>query len=201
LENEVLNFITSKSPHLQTRIDGPNTFITSRFRGVGADKLPETKKLSDHPHLRGILNTALKANVTELHCQYEHLILGATTGVTDPEADLHSDFFANTFKAWLYIKDVVPDDGPFVYVKGSHDVTIPRLKWIYRESLGKNSGSRRISAEELKQSDLVETVVAGPKNTLVIANTHGFHRRFVGVPMRDRLTISFFARANPFPTR
>jgi hypothetical protein len=101
----------------------------------------------------------------------------------------------------VFIKDVVPDDGPFVYVKGSHTITIPRLKWVYKDSLVENSKpSRRISEEEMKQSDLLETVVSCPKNTLVVANTHGFHRRYVGVPMRDRLTISFSVRVTPFKT-
>ena len=38
-------------------------------------------------------------------------------------------------KAWLFLQDVGPADGPFSYVPGSHRLTPERLAWERKRSL------------------------------------------------------------------
>jgi hypothetical protein len=62
LENEVLNFVTSKSPHLRTRIDGPNTFITSRLAEVGTEKPFDRDFKRRHQNHRNGISLPLRAS-------------------------------------------------------------------------------------------------------------------------------------------
>ena len=50
----------------------------------------------------------------------ERLCQNEPLEMEDPETQLHSDIFFTSHKGWLYLTDVTPDSGPFVYVKGSH---------------------------------------------------------------------------------
>jgi hypothetical protein len=53
----------------------------------------------------------------------------------DPQTALHSDISYPSMKAWLYLTDVALEDGPFVYVPGSHRATPARLAWERTKSL------------------------------------------------------------------
>src|SRR5829696_1124190 len=53
----------------------------------------------------------------------------------DPQTNLHADAFHPTVKAWLFLTDVAEDEGPFVYVPGSHKLNGPRLDWERRKSI------------------------------------------------------------------
>jgi hypothetical protein len=125
----------------------------------------------------------------------------------DPQKYLHSDTFHPTMKAWLFLDDVPEDRGPFTYVPGSHRPTRARLRWEYEKSLSAGTGgdtysakgSLRIAEEELPALDLPpprRLAVRG--NTLVIANTHGFHARGESAAPSTRLEIWAYARPNPF---
>ena len=45
----------------------------------------------------------------------------------DPQTDLHIDTFHPTVKAFYFLTDVADDEGPFVYVPGSHRLTDARF--------------------------------------------------------------------------
>jgi hypothetical protein len=79
---------------------------------------------------------------------YENLVQGPGDE-HDPETDLHSDIFFHTHKAWFYLEDVNPENGPLVVVPRSHRMTLRHLTDTYRESIGRNQGSRRVSEEQL----------------------------------------------------
>jgi hypothetical protein len=83
-------------------------------------------------------------------------------------------------------------------VKRSHRVSLTQLYYIYQESCTRNAGSRRIACEELERLGLQETIVTCPKNTLVIANVSGFHRRVRGRPGCRRYAVHVSLRVNPF---
>lgn len=116
----------------------------------------------------------------------------------DRESELHTDIFFHTHKAWLYLTDVEREDGPLGYVRGSHAMTPARLRYEYRESVGENRPSRRITAEEMSQRALNESVMTCKANTLVVANTCGYHRRLPGKPGRQRHALIMGFRFNPF---
>lgn len=116
----------------------------------------------------------------------------------DRESDLHVDTFYSTHKLWLYLDDVNPENGPLVYVPGSHALSTSRLRHDYHESRGLNAGSRRIQDDELEERGLEPRVLTCPANTLIVVNTCGYHRRSAGKPGHYRRALHMGFRFNPF---
>ena len=125
----------------------------------------------------------------------------------DPQRHLHSDTFHATMKAWFFLDDVGDHNGPFTYVPGSHKLTWKRLKWEYRKSVEGSSqansygsrGSLRVADDELSAMGMpAPNLFKVPANTLVIADTHGFHRRGAASEKSNRLEIWAYSRTNPF---
>lgn len=129
------------------------------------------------------------------------------SGPDDPQCALHADTFHPTVKAWLFLTEVAADEGPFTYVPGSHRATAARLDWEKRMSLRAAAspdkmtrrGSFRIELAELAALGLPAPVTfAVPANTLVVADTHGFHARGPSVRPTRRVEIWAYGRRNPF---
>ena len=129
-------------------------------------------------------------------------------GVVDPQRTFHSDTFHPTMKAWLFLDDVSDRNGPLTYVAGSQRLSWQRIKWEYRNSVAGSDlqnpyasrGSLRITESEIAGLGLpAPTAFRVPANTLIIANTHGFHRRgeATGGPS-SRLELWAYSRTNPF---
>ncbi len=125
----------------------------------------------------------------------------------DPQTNLHADTFHPTMKAWLFLEDVAEDDGPLTYVPGSHRLTEQRLAWEKRRSLTvraegdrlSSRGSFRIERDELTALGLPQPrAFAVPANTLVIADTFGFHARGLAARRSTRIELWAYSRRNPF---
>jgi hypothetical protein len=125
----------------------------------------------------------------------------------DPQTSLHADTFHATVKAWFFLTDVVEDEGPFVYVPGSHRMTPERLAWEKTRSIHagreldflSSRGSLRIQEEELGTLNLpAPRAFAVPANTLVVADTSGFHARGPSLRPSTRVEIWSYGRRNPF---
>jgi hypothetical protein len=132
---------------------------------------------------------------------------GFVPGGPDPQKVLHADTFHPTMKAWYFIDAVTPDKGPFTYVPGSHRLSWARLKWEYRRSIeGRHlhDGYSEKGSMRAEAADLAELGLPAPKaiwakpNTLVVADTHGFHCRGDAAPRSSRLEIWAYSRTNPF---
>ena len=104
----------------------------------------------------------------------------------DPQCIAHQDTFHAVAKAWFFLHDVGPEDGPFFYVRGSHRRTQDRLNWEHRQGLMAAIHPIRYHARgsfRISESELDELGFAKPEpitvraNTLVIADTSGFHGR------------------------
>jgi hypothetical protein len=130
---------------------------------------------------------------------------------SDPQKVLHSDCFHPTVKAWLFIDDVNEENGPFNYVKSSNQFSWKRLKWEYHQSILASTklekankkrnwdGSFRTTLSDLKLMGYQSpTPVIVSANTLVIANTHGFHFRGSANESSSRMSIWMQCRDNPF---
>jgi Phytanoyl-CoA dioxygenase (PhyH) len=115
------------------------------------------------------------------------LITHARPTLRDPQTLLHSDAPEPTMKAWYFLNDVDDADGPLCYVPGSHRLTAARLAWEVHQQLhpadmaaqAKDAGPpRRIDKSELSLMGLghPERLVV-PANTLIVADTFGFHKR------------------------
>jgi hypothetical protein len=125
----------------------------------------------------------------------------------DPQTAFHADTFHSTTKAWYFLHDVNEDEGPFMYVAGSHLPTPKRLEWEYEQSIGaaKSSnrhhavGSFRITTDEIAALGFPPPMrVAVPANTLVVADTFGFHARAPSDKRTTRIGIHAYMRRNPF---
>jgi hypothetical protein len=125
----------------------------------------------------------------------------------DPQTLFHSDTFHPTAKAWFFLFDVDPDDGPFSYVPGSHRLTPERLVWEREQSLAAgrsadpmhSEGSFRIDESGLAALGLPPPLrFAVPANTLIIADTSGFHARTPSPRPTCRVEIYATLRRTPF---
>ena len=109
-------------------------------------------------------------------------------------------------KAWLFFTDVAEDEGPFVYVAGSHILNDQRLAWERERALNIQDSDRmsQRGSFRIKESELADLGYGAPKkfavkaNTLVIADTYGFHARGLSARPSMRIELWAFARRNPF---
>jgi Phytanoyl-CoA dioxygenase (PhyH) len=133
----------------------------------------------------------------------------AHPGPVDPQTLLHADTFHPTVKAWLFLTDVAEDAGPFTYVPGSHRLTAERLAWERRMSLNARAspnaeirqGSFRVDPAELPSLGLPPPrAFAVPANTLIVADTFGFHARGPSAGSSLRVEIWAYGRRSPFPS-
>ncbi len=125
----------------------------------------------------------------------------------DPQTAMHSDTFHPSMKAWYFLNEVKAGEGAFTYVRGSHRLTPERLAWEHAKAQTlpeqgdkmSRRGSFRIEPEELASIGLPEPEeLACPANTLVIADTYGFHGRGPSGPELNRVEIWAYCRRNPF---
>lgn len=128
-------------------------------------------------------------------------------GPPDPQKNLHSDTFHPTMKSWYFLDDVDERNGPFTYVPGSHRLTLDRLKWEYHKSIEisrngdrySGNGSLRINDSDARVMNLQPPkAFKVPANTLIIANTHGFHCRGQATERSTRTELWTISRNNPF---
>lgn len=168
--------------------------------------IPALRLLLEREDIVALFHYVAGFRTTPLH--YVQTIVSHFEGnEPDPQETLHADSFHSSLKAWLFLNPVEADEGPFTYVRGSHRFTPERLAWEHRRSLPaprtidrlSARGSPRVSAEDLAamKLDAAETL-AVPGNTLVVADTLGFHARGASVSQGERVEIWSYARRNPF---
>jgi hypothetical protein len=119
----------------------------------------------------------------------------------DSQDILHYDVSYPTVKCFFYLNDVSERNAPFVYARRSHRVTIGRLWEEYRMSVDffrRSKALRRsyipmVGEAFLRRQALVEEAMSGRRNTLIIANNQGLHRRgdFTTTDPRHLLIIDF----------
>jgi len=171
------------------------------------EQIPAFRRIARHLGLVRLMRYASATNSAPLF-YVENLVRRGNKSETDPQTTFHSDTFHPTAKCWLFLHDVTADEGPFVYVPGSHRLTWARVKWEHRRSLTARDcrdghsehGSFRVQPHELpemgyKRSPRTFTVSA---NTLVVASTFGFHARGTAASATSRQAVWGFSRTNPF---
>ena len=169
-------------------------------------RLPALGALLQSRDWRGLIRYAGSRNAEPV-VWVQSILRHARSGSPDPQTLLHADTFHPTVKAWLFLTDVAEDAGPFTYVPGSHRLSRQRLAWEERMSLAAREsanpetrqGSFRIDAAELAELGLAQPrIFSVPANTLVVADTFGFHAR--GPSARRSLRVEIWAsgRRSPF---
>jgi hypothetical protein len=170
-------------------------------------KLPTTRSVLEGKRYRGLL--AYVGSFRRRPHLYIQTVFSKVLEDAEPDIQsfYHSDTFHPTMKSWFFLDDVTADSTPFTYVPGSHVANRRRLAWERRTSITARQhndkltaeGSFRISEEEIRRlgySAPVALPVAA--NTLVVADTSGFHARGTAAGMTTRLSIWAYSRSNPF---
>jgi hypothetical protein len=167
---------------------------------------PRLAAVARGPLLQGLLRYVAATDADPI--LYLHTVIAEPDGgAPDPQTHLHADTFHATAKAWLFLRDVSEEDGPFVYAPGSHRMTPARLAWERTQSemaagapdRHHAAGSFRATASEIAAMGYRPPVsFAVPANTLVVADTHGFHAR--GPSLRPSVRVALYGslRRNPF---
>jgi hypothetical protein len=167
--------------------------------------LPETRALINSPAWQRLLGYVTSADIGPvLFIQAIHSQVDGRAD--DPQTELHSDTFYPSMKCWLYLHDVAVEDGPFVYVPGSHRATLRRLSWERARSIAWRQGNGHTGRGSLRvDAGMLQRLGYGPArpyavkaNTLVIADTYGFHARGVSARPSTRIALWGQARRNPF---
>lgn len=167
------------------------------------DRLARADALTSSPTLLRILGAVEGREVRpERELRVVERVIHGDPAVHDPENDLHIDTFHSTHKLWFYLDDVRPESGPLAVVPRSHRLDGSLLRRTYRYfreiTRSGNSPSRRIESQELTERGLQEVTLSVPANTLVIANTGGYHRRTRGVKGAMRTSLHVSVRTQPF---
>ena len=182
--------------------------ITRRV-AIGPQMLATVPGLSDllsGRRWRGLMNYVAGTRAEPIY--YLQTIIAGTEGeAADPQTDIHSDSFQPSLKAWLFLTSVADDDRPLTYVPGSHRLDPPRKAWEREKSVTvlesgdrlSQRGSLRINSTELSGLGLPQPHrFAVPANTLVVADTYGFHARADSDRPTIRIEIFAYCRRSPF---
>jgi hypothetical protein len=173
---------------------------------LALSQLPAVRAVVESPEWLGLVRY-VGSFMLEPLVYLQTIFSGASKGPPDPQTRLHADAFHSSVKAWFFLADVGEEQGPFIYVPGSHRPTRRRLAWERNASVtaGQSSdfqsarGSLRITPEAVRRLGFGEPrMFAVPENTLVVADTVGFHARGVSADPCVRLEIWAYGRRNPF---
>lgn len=168
--------------------------------------LPAVRQVLKLPQWRGLTRYVGAAGLEPIN-YVQTILTQIDQSAPDPQLSLHADTFFPTVKAWLFLTDVAEDAAPFTYVPGSHRLTPQRLAWEKEKSLGAatstcrltSRGSFRVREDELAPMGLsAPRRFAVPANTLVVADTCGFHARGPSAGPTTRVEIWAYGRRNPF---
>lgn len=104
----------------------------------------------------------------------------------------HRDSFSRQFKAIAYLDNVKMENGPFMYIKGSH--TLKNIKKVlFRLKNHAPISSFRYTNEEIleccKILDKEITYFTAPRGTLVLADIRGLH---TGMPIKEGHRYAIF---------
>jgi len=181
--------------------------ITTRLP-VGPElllRVPALASLLDNPWWAALMAYVASTRSRPLY-YFQAIAGGVVDGPPDPQLELHSDTFQPSLKAWLFLTDVREDGRPLTYVAGSHLLTPERIAWEKRKSVEidcadhlSQRGSLRVKRDELSALGLPQpTHFAVPANTLVVADTCGFHARAPSDRRTLRIELWAYSRRSPF---
>lgn len=185
------------------RFDGSTL---NRFVAPG----PRCAGFARHPRFRRLARIVTGRTMAARRNWIYQTVNGDESAIHDIQREFHRDTFFNAMKYWYFIDPVREEDGPFVYVPGSHRLTRERLAWEERKAdaavqariagdRGGMTGSFRIEEGELAALGLPPPrSYPVPANTLIVANVFGFHRRGDAIPCTRRLSLYGNHRPQPF---
>lgn len=118
---------------------------------------------------------------------------------SDSQKQFHTDNFYTTHKVWYFLDDVNLSDGPLTIAKGTSRFSIIRLVFEYMQSVTYRSKNYAWRPNKFWRRLLAVRPhpVIVPANSLVVANTHAFHKRGDAEQGTTRRQVHFRIRINP----
>ena len=166
---------------------------------------------------QNLIDILKKCSYNPKYCGDEHRQYIEILRHISPDKDIqktwHVDTFHPTCKWWFYIEDINENQGPLNYIRSSHLNTSKKLEYehilvnktlkqLKHGDIGNIEGSLRFYNDEIiKSLGYVQdqyTNMALPKNTLIVVNTRGIHRRGHGKVGAVRVSLASSLRSNIF---
>ena len=145
-----------------------------------------------HPEILGVVNAYLGLYAELRKLEYWYVL------PSERQAPMYSQLWHRDFedislvKVFLYLSDIDEHSGPFAFVRGTHQ---GRLRWRDPQSIAARR-TNRASDEDIAAIVPRERwfVGTGPKGTVVMAATKGYHKGGLATK-RDRrlLTANYFS--------
>jgi ectoine hydroxylase-related dioxygenase (phytanoyl-CoA dioxygenase family) len=185
------------------RFDGSTL---NRYVDIDPHVHPFASRFVRETRLTRLVHHAIGTRLTAKRASIYLTVQGDEVRNPDVQKQLHRDTFQPAIKFWYFLDEVTLAQGPLEYVIGSHLLTPARLRWEYQRSVEASrrgsrnrGGSFRIDEQVLQSLGLdLPRPFALRKNTLVIADVRGFHRRAHGTTGSRRLSIYGNVRPRPF---
>jgi len=178
----------------------------NRLINIDARLLPHTANFTQKKLLDDLTRAVTGKQIKTSKIWIYQTVHGDEFETPDLQKQLHRDTFFSSMKFWYFLEPVTVETGPFSYVVRSHQLTRDRLLWERKKAMhaalsqnGEKSGSFRITEEEVQKLNYEKPrVFTVPENTLVMADTLGFHRRGHAKPRATRLALYGNSRPHPF---
>jgi hypothetical protein len=173
---------------------------------IALQEMPETRRALLTPRYLG-LHAFIGSYARRPYLYVQTIFSGVRQAPPDVQSFYHADTFHPTVKSWLLLTPVAPGEAGFTYVPGSHRANRRRDAWERRVSVTAHAqadrltgeGSMRISEAEIARLGYPPPVkLTAEPNTLIIADTSGFHRRGRSEGFACRISIWAQSRSNPF---
>ena len=165
-------------------------------------RLPAINKLLSNNLMLNTLKSVELDNVDIGDVWFDTINYGNSQKGASSQTELHSDTFYTTHKVWFFIEPVALEDGPIYFVPSSNQLSLKRLIFEYNKSINYKyltDYSFRVEPKDRVFFGFEEKALICPSNTLIIANTRGFHRRGQAKVGHFRRQIHFCIRTNnPF---
>jgi hypothetical protein len=185
--------------------DGDSIWTRRKFNRLQYSKLPNTNNFLSDSRLLDLISVGEARKVTpdaiwfdkmyypEKKIQGKHETANAELS--------HVDVFFHAHKSMYFIDDVCDEDGPFNFSPGSQHLTVKRLWFEYKKSIGhKKPENSEFQANEKDRIFLglknIKAIV--PANTLVVFDGCAFHKRGNASVGSKRSAIFLQFRYNPF---
>jgi hypothetical protein len=165
----------STLPEARVRFD-PQSPISKTYKIVSEDIVTD-------PAMQRLMADAVFLAVAERHLGAQPILCGAGMWWSPAYGDKPGDDAAQQFhfdfdgapiwlKYFVYLTDVGPDNGPHVFVRGSHIGNHPKAAELRRR------GYVRFSDEEIAGAFGPENIVelCGQRGTVLAVDTRGFHK-------------------------
>ncbi len=166
-------------------------------------RMPACAELLRGPTWRGLTRYVSGFDAAPM-AYVQTVFAGAAPRGVDPQTSLHMDTFHPVMKAWLYLDDITEAVGPLVYAPGTHRRTPRREAWERARSIAACTSAKKFGAFRIAQDQLPRIGAGAVRrfdvaaDTLIVADTSGFHARAPSPAPSVRVEIYASSRRRPF---